>query len=669
MGKIFNMQSNLNRGELAPSLVGRNDLESYYSGLRKATNVVCLPQGGVSRRSGTVYVDDFDVNSRLESFSFNDEVEYLLVFYPLRMYIYKSGVLQTNISGSGNDYLTTTITAGMLNSFDYTQSADTVIICHADLPTQEIARTSDTAWTISTIPFTDAPQYNFNDASSPSPTSEIQNLAFSSASTGDRYKLSVDSFLTDEIVYSSSTSDNAEAIRSALQDLPNMGNDGILVAFLSGSTYTVTFAGDSAFPHGLIIGYGVVTKNSSFSANGTRTQTGVSKAESAWSATRGYPISSTFHGNRLWIGGSKSLPTTLWASNIGDYYDFDKGKSRDDESIQLFLDTDQLNAIRHVVSNKKLQVFTTGQHFYIPEDVITPSTVSVRSISNEGAGIASPVILDNDILYSNRTGKRLNIVTISNQYQPTETRNIAVLAPHLVSNPVQMAASKGTSSDDANYIYVVNSDGGMTILNTLTTEGVEGFSSWATEGDIKSVAIVDDTLYMLVYREGKGANGDYFLEKADNTVYFDCSEKGSGTSLSMSHLDSGVIVYAKGDGYSLGSSSTFSSAYTELQAGLKFTTEVKTMPINFSFGNGSTVSRKKRLVRCFLRLLNSAGIIVNGKRVRDRLMDSSAFSPPELFTGQKEVSLRGYSLDADVTITQDLPFDMTILSINTEVSV
>jgi hypothetical protein len=178
MGKIFNMQSNLNRGELAPSLVGRNDLESYYSGLRTATNVVCLPQGGVSRRSGTVYVDDFDVNSRLELFSFNDEVEYLLVFYPLRMYIYKSGVLQTNINGSGNDYLTTTISADMLSSLDYTQSADTVIICHPDLAPQEIARTSDTAWTISTIPFTDAPQYNFNDASSPSPTSEIQNCLF-----------------------------------------------------------------------------------------------------------------------------------------------------------------------------------------------------------------------------------------------------------------------------------------------------------------------------------------------------------------------------------------------------------------------------------------------------------------------------------------------------------
>jgi hypothetical protein len=219
MPKSFNLQSNLNRGELDAKLIGRADIDSYYSGLKEAENVVCLPQGGVQRRQGTVYIGALDANARLERFSFNNAIEYLLVFYPLRMYVYKQGVLQTNISGSGDNYLTTTITADMLNEFDYTQSADTVIICHPDLETKIIGRTSDTAWSYASISYSNIPQYNFDDSSSPTPTNEVQSLVFAHASNGDRYKLSVDDFLTEEIIYSSDTATNESRIESALHAL------------------------------------------------------------------------------------------------------------------------------------------------------------------------------------------------------------------------------------------------------------------------------------------------------------------------------------------------------------------------------------------------------------------------------------------------------------------
>jgi hypothetical protein len=618
MPKSFNLQSNLNRGELDAKLIGRADIDSYYSGLKEAENVVCLPQGGVQRRQGTVYIGALDANARLERFSFNNAIEYLLVFYPLRMYVYKQGVLQTNISGSGDNYLTTTITADMLNEFDYTQSADTVIICHPDLETKIIGRTSDTAWSYASISYSNIPQYNFDDSSSPTPTNEVQSLVFAHASNGDRYKLSVDDFLTEEIIYSSDTATNESRIESALHALVNTGNQGIAVSYASGSTYAVVFGGDSAGPYGLITGFAILTQNSSFSAESTRTTAGVSKAENVWSATRGYPASSTFHANRLFLGGSKSLPTTMWGSVIGAYYNFNLGKGRDHEAIEVFLDTDQLNAIRHLISNKKLQILTTGQHFYVPDDVIKPG-LTVRSISNEGSGL-------------------------------------------------KLAASKGTSSEDANFVYIVNSSGTMSVLNTLESEGVEGFSRWSTDGLVKSAAIVDDDLYLVVHRSGKGSSGDYFIEKADSEVFFDCAVKGSGTSVDMSHFSGDVTVSAKGDGYSLGNGSSFPVSYTALQAGLPFTASITTLPINMEIpGIGSTVSLKKRLRRCFLRLYQTAGVSINGNRISDRFMNDTAFSPPSLFTGQKEIPLFGYSRDALITISQDLPFNMTILSINAEV--
>ncbi|HIB78528.1 MAG TPA: hypothetical protein EYO58_13180, partial [Flavobacteriales bacterium] len=98
---LWQFQSNMNRGELDPTLVGRIDIQAYYNGLRTATNVLTAPQGGAKRRPGQDFLGVSIDNGRLENFSFNVEQSYLLVFTDLKMQIYKDDVLQTNINGSG----------------------------------------------------------------------------------------------------------------------------------------------------------------------------------------------------------------------------------------------------------------------------------------------------------------------------------------------------------------------------------------------------------------------------------------------------------------------------------------------------------------------------------------------------------------------------------------
>ena len=229
MADLWNLQSNLNRGELDPLLLGRTDLTAYYNGVRKGRNVLCLPQGGLKKRPGTQFLGEALGNGRLENFSFNVEQNYLLVFSALRMEIYKEGVLQTNINGSGNDYLVTPWTYGEVLDFDYIQSADTIIITHSDVETQTITRTSDTAWEIADAPFTNLPQYDFNDASSPTPTSEIQTLNFADQTEGDRYKIALEGILTEELTFAGDDSTNEENIRSGLQNLINTSFSGISV--------------------------------------------------------------------------------------------------------------------------------------------------------------------------------------------------------------------------------------------------------------------------------------------------------------------------------------------------------------------------------------------------------------------------------------------------------
>jgi len=50
-----------------------------------------------------------------------------------------------------------------------------------------------------------------------------------------------------------------------------------------------------------------------------------------WSDARGWPRCGVFHEGRFWVGGSGSRPQTLWASKVGEFFDFDKGTAQADE--------------------------------------------------------------------------------------------------------------------------------------------------------------------------------------------------------------------------------------------------------------------------------------------------------------------------------------------------
>lgn len=671
---LWQFQSNMNRGELDPELMGRIDIQAYYNGLRTASNVLTAPQGGVKRRPGQQYLGEAFGGGRIENFSFNTEQSYLLVFTFTRMQVYKDGVLQVNLNGSGNDYIDTPWVFSVTKEFDYIQSADTAIVVQEDVPPYSISRTSDTDWSIDILPLTNLPQYNFNDALSPAPVSEIQELLFTDATEGDRYKLALDGILSEELVFGGDDATNHEAIRDALQNLPNTANSGVLVSGVS-PTYTVTLSGDSAGEYQLITGTAILTSKTTFAVTTTRNQVGTSKAEDVWSNARGYPRTATFHEGRLFFGGSTSRPATIWGSNVNDFFNFDVGRSRDDELIDATLDTDQVNSIQAIFSNRSLQIFTSGAEFYVRESPITPSNIAVSPQTNLGSKRVRPVSIDGVTLFAQRTGKVINQFVFVNEFQSNQTNAVSSLAPHLIKNPIEMVASRGTESSDANYVYIVNEDGSMTVFNTLSAEGIQAFTSW-TSGDIISASVVSDRLYMMVLRVVDGRNM-YYIESESDTAFTDSSivsnTGGSDTLTGLEHLE-GETVDVKADGayqgqfvVSGGEVKITRIVDDNWEVGLPYTPLIKTMPLNTGLQNGPNAASKKKILRAALRLFESNGVIVNNQRLADKTIGFNQFDAPEPQTGLKRITLLGWSLEADITITQDTPFNMTILSIGQEV--
>lgn len=677
---IYALQANMNRGELDPRALGRADIDAYYNGLRTATNVLPMPQGGVEKRPGMKYLGEALGYARVESFSFNVEQSYLLVFTNLKMQVYKDGVLQTNLNGSGNDYIVSPWTTAQIADFDFIQSADTAIVTHEDVAPRTIIRTGHTAWGISTIALSNIPQYDFDDGSSPSPVSEVQALNFGNHAQGDRYKISLEGILSDEVVFAGDDAANIENIRRGIQEMPHMGSSGVSVATsVSMDTYTVTLAGSSARPWKLLTVTPVYTASASFGVGVTRSVTGTSRAEDSWSSTRGWPKTTTFHEGRLWFGGSKSRPATLWGSRVGDFFNFDTFRARDNAGIDATLDTDQVNAIEAIFSNRTLQIFTSGGEFYVPESPVTPSNIAVKPQTNFGSARVRPVTIDGVTLFVQRSGNSINRFVYSDAYQAHEAQSITTAAAHLIKTPYKLAVSRGDSSSDANYVYINNTDGNVTVFNTLIAEDVHGFTSWQTEGDVISLTTVDEVAYFCVKRTIESVDR-YFIEKEDNTIFTDCAVvetlgAPTDTLTGLTHLE-GETVDIRADGVYMGTAvvtggeiTIVRNAELTLEAGLPYRPTIRTMPLNVQTNNGPNVFAKKKIQRVALRVHESNGVRVNGQLIADTTIGVNQFDPPEPQSKEVRVHVLGWSIDASITITQDSPMPMTILSIGVEVAV
>ena len=672
---LWSNQSNLNRGEIDPTLEGRIDTDLYYNSRSKARSVLHTPGGGAKKRPGTKYLDDYTQSSvKLESFSFNNEVEYLLYFRVdgglWRIYIYKDDVLQTNINGSGNDYLATTIPEVDFSSFYYIQSANTAIIFSSGAGPQVITRTSDTAWSISPIVFSNVPQYDFNDSSSPIPVDEVHFLTFTNANASDRYKITIDSFISEEVAYSADTTENASRIQDAIQNMANTANSGVFVAFNSGTSYDVTFSGESADNYGLIQLVQVVTQSASFSGESTVTTPGTSRKEDAWSASRGYPKSGVFHQSRLWMGGTNSLPDSLFGSVIGDFFNFDPGKARDDEGIFVTLQTSQVNDIQSMVSARKLQVYTSGAEFYCPQDVITPSNVSFETQTNYGSNKVQPKSIDGQVLFPQRDSRALILLNVVNQYQPPTSRNVGVLAPHLLNGISKMDIARGNSSSDANYVYLLNADGDVACLNYLPSENVEGYSLWQTDGTVQNITVVGKKLYLVVNR-----GSSQFIEVEDDTLTVDCGLPVTASqTVDLTHLIGLDNVEAVGDGAYLGeftpsASTDLGREVTSGYAGIAYRPRVRTMSIVTGLSNGTNYGQKKRIRRGLISLYESNSVSVNGTTIPDRTLGLDVFESPRPQTGLVRVKLRGYKLEQFLDVTQVAPLGFFIRSLGVEMKV
>lgn len=157
------VQTNMTKGEVAPTLHGNTGTDVYAGGVQEATNMLIMPHGGLRRRAGMQKITDNHIGTgyaRTESFVFSRDEAYLIIFQNNSIKIYFNGVLQsTEVS---------TYTEAQIPDIDVIQSADVLIITHEDHAPAILTRgASHTIWTLSNIPLVGIPTYNFGAGAEP----------------------------------------------------------------------------------------------------------------------------------------------------------------------------------------------------------------------------------------------------------------------------------------------------------------------------------------------------------------------------------------------------------------------------------------------------------------------------------------------------------------------
>jgi len=701
MGSEF-IQSNLTGGELAPTLHARIDIDKYKTSVAHAENVIIVPQGGLRRRPGLSKMNDGTVgeNARLIPFVFNKTQQYLLIFRAGYVDILRDGV--TVLS----DLVIPYGSMELIDELDIIQSADTVIITHKFYrPRMIVRKDSDSIWEVSIVPLV-VPLENYT------------GLPYRYENNGEEQKIKPK---TDDIVWNNDENDTDGAHNRFYRYIGTNTDATVLPETLASQWKDIYSEGYVSPDNPFVVAFRpdlgetateIDIAIEDFTIDTVWEDLEVGK-EPVWSNIRGYPVSCTFHKGRLWFGGSLAKPTTVWGSRINGFFDFTakslSGTIPDDHAVSDTIEAGQYNKIINIFSGRGLQIFTTGSEYYNKTDVITPSDSNWEVQTGYGSKGIRPIFIDGATLFIDSSGKTIREFVYNFDEDAHVSNSITLLASHLLTDITSIAAIKGTDIDVSDFVYVVNADGTLAVMNTLRNESILGWTHWTTDGEFIDVCVVDKDVYFLVKREG-----EYFIELLNEDSYTDHSVVQPGTEPdqhNVVHIEDNVIygghnvVYTD---FSTGSPITeldtdfdavFDNKYFKvvadfsiqedakpevtspgdnkftitrdayrLEVGLNYDVKITTLPLSTELRSGATLHRRKRIVKADINVYESLGVYVKNIHASDRKFTVALDQAPEPFTGFKELYLLGYGRIVQLEITQENPLPMLVRAIGHEVA-
>jgi hypothetical protein len=653
MARFVKDQTAFAVGEIDPLVRGRLDLQQYENAVAKGRNVIFLPQGGFRWRPGSLFAMQIppaalpENGGRLVPFTFSVDDSYMLLFVNLRMYVFKNGALVENINGiTDQDYLPTPIFWPQFAELNWTQYADTLILVEKDMPPHRVMRgATDAAWSIAGIAFDAIPKYAFTVVNTP----VAQTLTLSA------------------------TSGNIVATAGGGTPFTAAMIGGYINANPQGRARIIGLNSDPAAEVSAVVD--IAFAGSTVASGEWDIETGY---EDVWSLTRGWPRSCAFHEGRLFFGGSKSRPQTIWGSKSGFPFNFGVANAYADDAVENTIGTGRYDTVIDMLSGRDLQIFSTGGEYYVPQapgEPITPDNFFIKGATSNGAKPGVRVQqLDSGTLFLQRQGKALDEFLYTDVELTYVSNKISLLSGHFLQEPSRMALRRSTSTDEGDLLLIVNgADGSMGAWMLLRSQNVIAPSLWTTDGRYLDVGVSVTDIYAVTSRTCSNET-KYYVEVFDSTIDTDCAFLGgiassfSGIPFPCKTLDLLCDGFYQGRVQATtGGVITFPRpSEIAYELGIPFVPYVTTLPPDPRIAAGSRMGFKKRIPQVNVMVEKTRHLTVNGQAVSFRRLGAEILDqPPPEFTGIRRVSgLLGWSTEAQVTVSRAVPLQATVLALD-----
>lgn len=545
-----------------------------------------------------------------------------------------------------------------LDDIDYTQDNDSIILTHPNYPPGRIYISAYTPLTFSFeyLDIYPLPAYDFNDINynaftvALSVTGNILTFQFTGVGADPGF---TSAWIGGQIIGGGST------------DIDPVG-----YAIITNVSYSASAGGVVTF---------TAIEQIAFQTSGYATQgSQYSVRQPAWSAALGYPAKVVFYQNRLWLGRTAALPTTIFGSKINSPINYDVGTGRDVDAIVYTIGQTGTGAILWLNGGKQLEILCENYEFAAPQDqnaALTPATFSIRQQSSYGSSdLLKPQTYINDTYYAAKTGKALINFHFNGVGLTYTSSNISVASSHLVKNPRNRALLRGSDTSQDNFIYYLNPDDDtITAFQFATEYKLAALTPVEFQEDVEliDIATIDNEVYILKYYTKTAI---YTIERFHNDSKIDSGRTAAidadGLVTGLSTLE-GYKVQVVYNNQDYGQYTVEDGQITvDNPPGLDTTVEIGFLydvafESMYIFAGAAASPLMKNSNRIYVDYYQSLNFYINGKLVN--YQNFAAIQAGLPLVPQTDTAIvtpvSGWSRYQTIRIEQSSPFDLQILGI------
>lgn len=221
-----------------------------------------------------------------------------------------------------------------------------------------------------------------------------------------------------------------------------------------------------------------------------------------------YPAAVTFMGNRLYLGGTRSNPQTIYGSKVGSHLNFSVGLD-DDDAFAFTIASDRSSRIKWMMAKDYLMIGTTSSEWLASG--LTPTSIQILRQSAYGSAYSQAIFVADSLLFFQKGGRKLREYIYSNDNKTYLANDLTFFADHITQDG--LVESVYQQNPDS-ILWSITKAGSIIGLTYDRLNGIAGWHRHETYGLFKSITSIDSTgsedeLWVVVSRSVEGTIKQY----------------------------------------------------------------------------------------------------------------------------------------------------------------